>query len=583
MKIKWIKIQNFKSIKNEITISNLKTINILIGLNGSGKSNILKAINFFCEKKENNYKDFANEELMNNSDIPIKIEFCIESIFQDKNKEIFKSFINECLSKYCPNFMYFNQSLWCQYVTLLNETLNCFNDKSEIIFKLERYNKKDNDESNIKYSLKLSSKKLVDLFNDNNNKLLSKINNSYEINKQNSTIEFFNFNSNIINKITNILFFDLNDLEFKKKYFSIYKKSNYQIDKMMNCFLLTVNIDIQTYKIRKYLISDIIFHKKQIENNMNNVIKKFWPEFSKNKKIGFEILNDSGYYKIIFFIYITEKNSNILQVEIDSALSSGERQFLYLTLLIGGAEMLNSSIILIDEPEIHLDYKYLSKLKEILEKIESNNNIFFMLSTHEEKLIDTKKLNQCFSVVNNNKITNQCVNIFDIKRENIPKILLKIFNFKFSSNSKILIVEGITDCLVYDWIFRWKNTKLFIIPCQGTSGLFNFIKWFLKFDNELANLKNRIYVLLDGDEAGQKAKQIFIGSSMISPNRVFSLDEILLDVENPTIESFLKQSLKQKEAHKNKKILERMINPEKNLKLDLVEIFYSKMKSFLDL
>lgn len=45
LKIKQIHIKNFRSIVN--TILDVEEMNVFIGLNDAGKSNVLKAINFF--------------------------------------------------------------------------------------------------------------------------------------------------------------------------------------------------------------------------------------------------------------------------------------------------------------------------------------------------------------------------------------------------------------------------------------------------------------------------------------------------------------------------------------------------------
>lgn len=53
MPIKYIEIRNMKSIRKEVI--DLDDINFFLGHNGAGKSNILKAVNYFyCNLVENN-------------------------------------------------------------------------------------------------------------------------------------------------------------------------------------------------------------------------------------------------------------------------------------------------------------------------------------------------------------------------------------------------------------------------------------------------------------------------------------------------------------------------------------------------
>ena len=63
MKVTKIRIENFKSIKDEITLEVKKIADkdclILLGINESGKSNILEAISLFGSGEEVNYKIFS--------------------------------------------------------------------------------------------------------------------------------------------------------------------------------------------------------------------------------------------------------------------------------------------------------------------------------------------------------------------------------------------------------------------------------------------------------------------------------------------------------------------------------------------
>lgn len=52
MKIKRVKIKNFRNFGNEIVIDNLKKINTITGKNGSGKSNLLQAIRKVVDLEE---------------------------------------------------------------------------------------------------------------------------------------------------------------------------------------------------------------------------------------------------------------------------------------------------------------------------------------------------------------------------------------------------------------------------------------------------------------------------------------------------------------------------------------------------
>ena len=92
--IKYVKLTNFFSFKEE-TISLENDINLLVGINGSGKSNFLKALRFLKVGVEGNTEDnalfklitekwggfdgmFCSSEGQNDFPNTIRLEFCLD-------------------------------------------------------------------------------------------------------------------------------------------------------------------------------------------------------------------------------------------------------------------------------------------------------------------------------------------------------------------------------------------------------------------------------------------------------------------------------------------------------------------------
>jgi len=112
-----LKIQNFRSLK-DISLDNLQPVNLLIGPNNSGKSNILKALKFFGEFLGGNVPDKAQlkplffhtiHDKAQVENEPISLDFCTEltelntpfgfgkvTLFQNKHSEKLPSFAVVC-------------------------------------------------------------------------------------------------------------------------------------------------------------------------------------------------------------------------------------------------------------------------------------------------------------------------------------------------------------------------------------------------------------------------------------------------------------------------------------------------------
>ena len=90
MEITKIRIRNFKSIKNEISLKVKKiagkSCHILLGVNESGKSNILEAISLLDSKQKVNYETCCNQQAQKKEE-RIAIYYLQKYIEQDDDKK----------------------------------------------------------------------------------------------------------------------------------------------------------------------------------------------------------------------------------------------------------------------------------------------------------------------------------------------------------------------------------------------------------------------------------------------------------------------------------------------------------------
>lgn len=544
MKINWIKIQNFKSIKNEVVIDNLKQINALIGLNGSGKSNILEAIYSVCSCSNIEYNKFANFDLQNFTDIPIKIEICLEPNFKNLDNQLMKIFFHNLMRK--VNILLPFSSLHVkEYWKLMDEFIINFVKVEKMIIKIEKYKEKEQLNSirifsteiaSIFYSFAQSINRLynTDFFKVNQN---SEINFStvLKLNTKNNVVIFFDtFSLFQILKINTWKYDDASltrtrlDIIWQTKGIRIHNKYIFNAILKNAGINIDDNAQIPTFES---MVESITSKQDAIENAINMITKKYWPEFNKKWKISFLIeKNIINYEEIIFYVIDKKNQENKLRIE---QLSSGEKQFLSIILSIGTNLLYDNSILLIDEPEIYLDYFLLEKLRNIFNEISNiNPSICIIFTTHKFNLININKLDECFNVVNKQDTTISCRRIVDSANNEIPEIIYNVFNQTFSSNnSKILILEREKDCGIYEELFKRHNENINCIPSGGAIQSVEFIKWFIKLD--IKNLQERLYVILDGDKNRVKVKNKiqkeykFIANHVFTLNDFFSSEKIL--------------------------------------------------------
>ena len=371
MKLNSIKIENFRSIK-DIEFENIEIkksyTNCLLGINESGKSSILKAIDFYDSKLINYPNDFYD----NSKSVYVQFDYTIDKKSLDEIIESFekkfklpeeiKKAINikgvKIRREHSTNgenklINKFDKALYFENYTFVNNEFRIRNNDAEKAVNFE------------------------ELINEIDPDLFWKF--SHKIILWRSTTEYL-----ILDSIDLIKFAE------KPKEVSI---------PLLNCFKL-INIEEEDIKsnLNKLNTPNAIYNlQSKLGEAVTKHIKNTWPEHPIN--IRFQIDNQ----KITFLIEDVNVSHSVKTTE---QRSNGFKQFISFLLTVSIDNLkdeLENTILLIDEPEVHLHPPaQINLLKELI-RITSNskNNIVFF-ATHSNYMIDKVKLNRCISVKKTN-------------------------------------------------------------------------------------------------------------------------------------------------------------------------------------
>ncbi len=200
-----------------------------------------------------------------------------------------------------------------------------------------------------------------------------------------------------------------------------------------------------------------------------------------------------------------------------SEASSGVRWYLSAFFELKRALHSRNSIILIDEPAIHL---HITAQKEVLKLLQTlaQGTKYVLYTTHSPYLIDKNRLGDVEAIVRqaNTSIIENLTAIEDCpSRMEVLTPVCHALGYDMSmsltpqTSRMNLVVEGISDAYYVNAMLRFLKVpdedKPFVIPCQGAPSVPNVVSilfgWGLPFS-----------VLLDRDEEGLKTSQKIDGA-----------------------------------------------------------------------
>ncbi len=589
MKIKRLEIENARSFKEKTILNFQDGINIFIGSNGGGKSNLMDIVNiivgyFFIypwreDRRENNgglsysireRRDIFNpleQQLDKNTDLEDKdqkISITLEVTKEDvENLKMIFSFKEKLTTfegsrykaSHLVNLLQFNEQLedylGKEYVfDIVNYSLNVLNrDNFSTIF--------------LQY---LNYFEYISLLIEEYNKA-----NSPKIDKQlypvllyfspyrNSTIQSLRV------KLAGQDIFNLRD-----NYKGNSSRSTSTILEYANFYFAA--------KLRRYKDNKDIFLKDREVSFINKYIKKLGYEYFDIRVVD-EINNE---YEILL-------HRDGKDIEVRKA-SSGEKEIINLLLGIFAFKVENG-LVIIDEPELHLHPRWQKIFLTLFTELSKDFGIQFLVITHSPQFINYETIKNTHRVFKEDGMSK----IFRPSAELVEKDETKdVFQIINSSNNermffadKVVLVEGIVDKIIFDKILRLlqeQKNNVETIEIIEVYGKHNFER----FRNFLNNWKIKNFTIADVDYAKELDKKSTLSSLFQTNYRKMnqkvkekgSTDRSALieKLEN----SLLKDSTPVKEKLKGvKELLDYIKNRNSSLRKELTTKEQSLLNSFI--
>jgi putative ATP-dependent endonuclease of OLD family len=483
MKIKKIKITNVKSFRSLVELDFDDKLNILIGPNGGGKSNLLSILtivlnHFFYKSFQPKYKSdseqntielieerqaFQNIDLMLekhfNDPSDSEIELTLESDESDyENMSILAEkweVIEARFNKYGANYIIDRPEGWPELFR--NKKIMTFCIRNNC---LEGFSPDTAEYSYLKY---LNNYHKLRWFTDDQDDI-----------ELYSPLIFFppsrSLNGNFI--------VDQNSLKSVDYFNQLNSISDYQ-SKSANVSLVNLAVTHFGRKKRQYenkaaytagLVADQLFS----DDDEVKLLDKYLIKIG----YGWKIKEDKQQLKYQFLLTKSGESFDI------SKASSGEQEILNFLLGIFSLNV-RGGVVFIDEPEIHLHPKWQSLLLEIFIDISSNKNNQFIFSTHSPTFVSPNTYNHLVRVYRSNDESRSIVlkEVEPFDQKDILHIINGTNSEKMFFADSVVLVEGITDRLVFnkilDGILSENNSSKIIevIEVRGKTNLEKFSKF----------------------------------------------------------------------------------------------------------
>lgn len=521
MIITLVKIDNFKSIdKIEIPFDKVgdSYTKIFVGINESGKSNILEALSYFdAPEGEVSFDHYCNQKMEDSKycDIYFSLDF------EEVEDESLSEKVNDAItSEFVVEF------------TISNIVKNVYLSKDSSTFKVVyEYDVEVNSHNLYIKSSNVSGKETISIVDEENLTDGYALLNNENFNEyfEDIVTSFFIEHEPLVSvwkPSSEYLLYNANLNTFKEKIgsnkplYNIFKLSGYgdkkaikeAIDKITNA------------RNRSRLES-------RLNDALNDYISKVW-----NNRIDLIIeITETGNFSLLIKDKGNENKHDRFSI---TERSEGAQQFLSLILSLS-LETKNrerkNELILIDEPEVHLHPSGIRDLAKELLKIGIDNYVF--LATHSPFMIDKKYKERHFIVKKNNKAITELKRIKDSDNLIDDEVLREAFGidvYKDLLNPHSVLVEGASDKILLQKALSCMGFDNIGITNGHGSNITTLVSK-LNYDDI------NVLVVLDDDEEGRKDKEKIIKTGGIySEENVFTIRELLGDiVDKGTIEDTL--------------------------------------------
>ena len=516
-----VKIENFKSIeKIEIPFDKVgdSYTKIFVGINESGKSNILEALSFFDTPKQNvSYDQYCNQKLEDGKDCDLKFYMEFEEGEREALVKTIKSIAKTDLElkieipRQIIKFVYLRPN-GTQFRMFYSYDISLQNQ--DLFIKVPTYRGDtisivDSNNKTAGYE-KLNKEIFIKLFGDIITDFIKRIEPSVSVWKPS--------NKDLLYSV-NLLEFK-NNISENKPLYNIFKLSGYKDANAISSIIDKVS----NPRSRSRLIG-------KLNDSLNNYIAKVW-----ENQIDFVIdITETGN----FTLFIKDKGKeNVYDRFSITDRSQGAQHFLSLILslsLSANNHEKRNELIIIDEPETHLHPSGIRNLAQELLKIGQENYMF--IATHSPFMIDKNHKERHCIVKKNNKAITELQWIKDSDNLIDDEVLRGAFGidvYRDLLNPHSVLVEGASDKLLLKKAFVCLNHSNIGITNGHGSNITTLVSK-LNYDDL------RVVVVLDDDEDGKRDKEKIIQvGGLYTTENVFTIRELVSEiVDNGTIEDTL--------------------------------------------
>ena len=528
MIIKKVIVENFKSIDNielDFDIVNKSYTKIFVGINESGKSNILEALSFFdVPEKKVSYAQYCNQKNEDKDDC--NIEFQLE--FKD-NEDYNGFFLEKVVSN--VNFRFaLDNVIKNVYLEKESDSFDFYYDYDVDLLDKKMYVVKRNviDTVNNK-NVNIEAWVIDDKFEEDEDaelltsdlfkKVFGDIIDTY-IQKNEPRVSMWRPSQDYLLSDVNLNEYKTN-IESNKPLKNIFKLSGYDDDDSIVSAINRVGLSCDRSKL-----------VGKLNDSLNDYISKVWR--CNNVDIIIEI-TETGTFS--FLLKDKGKDNKYDRFSI-SERSQGAKHFLALILSLS-LETTNherqNELILIDEPEVHLHPSGIRDLSNELLKIGQEN--YVCIATHSPFMIDKAHKERHYIVKKNNKAITEIKRVKEFDNIIDDEVLNDAFGinvYRDLLNPHSVIVEGASDKIILQKVFNiLGRTDIGISNGHGTN--IDTLASKMNFDNI------SVLILVDDDKDGRKYKENILKiGGVYNKDNVFTIRDLVGDiVDQGTIEDTL--------------------------------------------
>ncbi len=526
MKLKSITIVNVKSFRDKTTIEFDKNLNILIGSNAGGKSNLLDIITvvirglfvkiFSIQEQSNQFRQILTINPAPSSNLIQDLEKFIGNDNNNSSIEVTFEVTKEDIENI--NKIKSKKEIFKRNLENYSNGTNLIGVIDSVCQSLENHNLREG----MEVSYTTAQNYVINPPTGDNEKAYLSYLNNFE------------------------LLLILSDEEISFKYFYLYFSpyramniSNLQTNSDQNFYQLYQNYALST---SKYLpsnsptsliqVSSLYFSQKIRKLESDAKYEGYYYRWKEDeevklvtkylKKVDYDwdiehVIPNKNFYELII--------KNDIGKFLISQASSGEKEIINFLLGISALNIRNG-LIIIDELELHLHPKWQMLLMDIFTELSNETGNQFIISTHSPVLINEKTISNVIRIYKDKGISKNV----KIKETNLPDVkdLLHIVNShnneKLFFADKIVLVEGITDRLIFEKLisfYQSKKNEHQVVEVLEVHGKNNFDKYM----QILKEIKCKSYIIADLDyvkeltdkDKNEKIKEFFdINHSSIS-------------------------------------------------------------------